>query len=389
MRPLAPQFPSVEDALRHSEALRSAILDASLDAIVSMDHRGLITQFNAAAEEIFGYHRQDVVGRPMGEVIIPPHLREPHRRGLQRYLSTGEAHVIGRRIEIDAMRADGSTFPVELAITVLPGIDPPTFTGFLRDITERRRADEDLRRLNAELQARAAEERALRAVAEGLTGAVEVPEVMREVAEGALVISGAVGAFVEQVVTPKADVEVVSAVGEHIPPVGTRVAYPGSLTEEIIERRESAFLVRMQGLGVAMAPYLAEHCAGCSVLVVPLLVGREVFGALVLLRRPDEPPFEHGVVNRARTLGDLASLALQRVMVLAESEHRRAVAEAAVRSRDEVLSIVSHDLRTPVSTVVMGASLLADDTLQLSEQERRKQLDVIKRSAERMNRLIQ
>lgn len=250
-------------------------------------------------------------------------------------------------------------------------------------------SERELRRLNAELEARAREEHALRTLAQSITGAVRVSEVMHQIAEGTLAVSGAAGAYVEQVVSPEGEVEVVAAAGEGTPPVGTRVPFPGSLTEEIISRREPIFLERMEGLGAAMAPYLDEHCHGCSVLVVPLLGDSAATGALVLLRAPDERPFEHGIVTRVRTLGDLASLSLQRLATLAESERRRLEAEAAVRSRDEVLSVVSHDLRNPVSTVAMSVSLLQDAGIQLSDEERRIQFQIIGRSAQRMNRLIQ
>ena len=250
-------------------------------------------------------------------------------------------------------------------------------------------SERELRRLNAELEDRAREEHALRTLAQSITGAVRVSEVMHQIAEGTLAVSGAAGAYVEQVVSPKGEVEVVAAAGESTPAVGTRVPYPGSLTEEIISRREPIFLERMAGIGAAMAPYLDKHCHGCSVLVVPLLGESMVTGALVLLRAPDERPFEHGVVARVRTLGDLASLSLQRLSTLSESERRRLEAEAAVRSRDEVLSVVSHDLRNPVSTVAMSIALLQDDDIALSDEERRVQFQIIGRSAQRMNRLIQ
>lgn len=87
---------------------------------------------------MFGYSSVDVIGKPMAQMIIPPSLRERHRLGLAKYLATGEGPVIGQRVELAGMRADGSEFPVELAITrvELPG--PPLFTGYLRDITERK-----------------------------------------------------------------------------------------------------------------------------------------------------------------------------------------------------------------------------------------------------------
>jgi PAS domain S-box-containing protein len=131
-----------EQAQRSSEALKAAIVEGALDCIVTMDHRGNITDFNPAAERTFGYRRADVIGRSMADLIVPPALRQAHRAGLARHLATGEARILGKRLELQAMRADGSEFPVELAIDRIPGIEPPMFTGFIRDVTERRRADD-------------------------------------------------------------------------------------------------------------------------------------------------------------------------------------------------------------------------------------------------------
>jgi PAS domain S-box-containing protein len=136
-------------ALRRSEARKAAILDSAIDGIVTIDHEGLVTEFNPAAERTFGYCRDDAVGRPLADLIIPPSLRDQHRQGLARYLASGEARILGRRVEMMAMRADGSEFPAELAITRIPVDGPPSFTGYLRDITERKRAEGELRRSEA------------------------------------------------------------------------------------------------------------------------------------------------------------------------------------------------------------------------------------------------
>ena len=105
------------------------MFETALDAIVTMDHLGRIVDFNPAAEKTFGYTRQEVVGLAIAELIIPASLREKHRRGLAHYLATGEGPVMDRRIEIVALRKDGSEFPIELAITRVPKEGDPFFTG--------------------------------------------------------------------------------------------------------------------------------------------------------------------------------------------------------------------------------------------------------------------
>jgi PAS domain S-box-containing protein len=134
-----------------SEARQRAILEAALDGVISIDGEARITYVNTAIERMFGYQAVDLIGRELADVIIPPSLRDPHRRGFARYLATGEARILDRRIEITAMRGDGSEFPVELAITRTGPPEAPAFTGHLRDITERRRAEQELTASRARL----------------------------------------------------------------------------------------------------------------------------------------------------------------------------------------------------------------------------------------------
>jgi PAS domain S-box-containing protein len=134
-----------EEALRASEARKGAILEAALDCIITMDHTGRVTDFNPAAERVFGYRREQAIGRSLAELIIPPEQRAAHATGLARHLAGGEPRMIGRRIETMAVRADGSRLPVELALTRIPGSDPPVFTGFLRDIAERQDTEQELK----------------------------------------------------------------------------------------------------------------------------------------------------------------------------------------------------------------------------------------------------
>jgi two-component system cell cycle sensor histidine kinase/response regulator CckA len=134
-----------EQAQRVSDARAAAILESALDCIISIDGTGQVVEFNPAAERTFGYSREEALGREMCELIVPEDLRAAHREGIARYLETSEAPIFGKRLELPALRADGSIFPAELTVVrvELPG--PPLFTGYVRDLSERVRAEEALR----------------------------------------------------------------------------------------------------------------------------------------------------------------------------------------------------------------------------------------------------
>ena len=145
-----------ERAMQESEARKGAILDSALDAIITIDDRGRINEFNPAAEKIFDRARASVMGQELADLIIPPSLRDKHRHGLERCLEGGHGPLLGKRIETTAMRADGREFPVELTVNKVPLEGPPLFTGFVRDITDRKRAEKQLRDSREQLRALAA-----------------------------------------------------------------------------------------------------------------------------------------------------------------------------------------------------------------------------------------
>ena len=135
--------------LRVGEAHALALLDAALDAFVTIDYRGLVREFNLAAEWTFGYRRGDVLGRELAELIIPEESREAHRAALARWTeegpTEGAGRLLGRRIEVQAMRSDGSLFPAELAISRVDVAGPPLFTACIRDLSEKKEAEQRLR----------------------------------------------------------------------------------------------------------------------------------------------------------------------------------------------------------------------------------------------------
>lgn len=125
-----------EDEVTAQEKINGAILTAALDCIVSINHLGEIISFNQSAEQTFGYASTDVIGKKLADVIIPSEWREHHHQGLERYIATGESTLLNRRIEVTALHADGSTFPVEMAVVPVTVDNRPVFTAFIRDISE-------------------------------------------------------------------------------------------------------------------------------------------------------------------------------------------------------------------------------------------------------------
>lgn len=140
-----------ERSLVQSEARKAGIVNTSLDGIITIDHEGKIIEFNPAAQAIFGYRSEEVLGREMAALIIPPALREQHRQGMTRYLQSGEGPVLNRLLELTAIRSDGSEFPVELAITPIEQNNPPIFTGYIRDITERKKVMDRLEKTASDM----------------------------------------------------------------------------------------------------------------------------------------------------------------------------------------------------------------------------------------------
>jgi PAS domain S-box-containing protein len=139
-----------EEALRESEGRLRAIVDAAVDGIITIDERGIINTFNPAAERIFGYRPDEVVGRNV-KMLMPPPFREEHDGYLENYLRTGEKKIIGIGREVVGRRKDGTTFPMDLAVSEVKLGDRWLFTGMVRDISDRKRAEDALERQAQEL----------------------------------------------------------------------------------------------------------------------------------------------------------------------------------------------------------------------------------------------
>ena len=132
-------------ALHASQALAEAITTAALDCVVVVDETGTVVSFNPAAEATFGYRAADAVGRPIADLIVPPDHRAAHAASMLRYRTTGDARWLGRRVDMEAMRADGTTFPAELAVTEVKLPERRLLAAYLRDLTTQKQAEAEIR----------------------------------------------------------------------------------------------------------------------------------------------------------------------------------------------------------------------------------------------------
>ena len=142
----------LEQALAESQARKRTILESSLDPIITINHEGVITEFNRAAEQIFGYPREKIIGTKPSDVLFPPTLGVGEQERIERYLNAGEGSLLGKRVEVTAVRSNGESFPAEMAMTISQEHGAAVMSFFFRDISARKKAEMDQARYAAELE---------------------------------------------------------------------------------------------------------------------------------------------------------------------------------------------------------------------------------------------
>jgi PAS domain S-box-containing protein len=307
-----------QQAVRESDARKSAILNAAFDCVVTMDHRGYVVEVNDATERTFGYTAAEMVGRELAALIVPPSLRAAHRDGLARYVETGHSRLINHPIELPGMRKDGTEFPVELAVTRpdLPG--PPLFCGYIRDVTERRAAEQALRQL-------ADEQAALRRVATAVAAERDPGVVFGLVTEevGRLLNAQTAnmvryeGDAMAAVVGGWSDGEVGSV------PVGDSVLMDGETAAARVWRTgRPARVDSYEGMTGTLAERLRE-LGFRSAVAAPVMLGGGLWGAVIVSTVHPEP-FPDGAEQRIADFAELAAQAVANAQTRADLAASRA-----------------------------------------------------------------
>jgi PAS domain S-box-containing protein len=274
MKPL-----TISHAASAASARFGAYLQAALDAVIVADASGCVVEFNPAAERIFGYTRDEALGRTLAELIVPPSLRERHTRAFARFIETGEGSLLGRRIELTGMRADGSEFPVELALSRAEG-EPLLICGALRDLSDAKRVADDLRRL-------VDEHAALRRVATLVAEQASPTEVFAAVADEVCRILDAPLIEMSRY-EPDGTITVIGAAGEHPFRTGTRWPLDGPTVSKLVLQTGRPAKVDYEGLPGTIAE--AARRGGLRTgLGVPIVVDGAIWGVIATASTAEQP----------------------------------------------------------------------------------------------------
>jgi PAS domain S-box-containing protein len=360
-----------EEDLAESEERTRFIVDNALDAVITIDVGGRITSWNPQAEALFGWSRDEVVGRRLSDTIVPPRYRGAHEEGLTRFRETGETTILDRRIELVALRRDGTEFPVEVAVTQLPLRDAPIFSAFLRDISERKRSERGIAKYAERLE-----------VLHEIDRAIIAADAPVAIAEAALLrlrdLLGVPRVSVNLFDLAAGEAEWLAAVGRRRSHLGPGVRFSMRLMGDLEGLRRG----EVQIIDAAAQPRSPEIDAllasGVLVyMVVPMFAAGELIGGLSFGGTPREFPTEQ--VSIAREAATQIAIAIEQArlrdrVTAAEQQYREVfenVVEGIFRSTREG----GHVLVNPAMAKICGYASPEDMTASVADIERQLYVD--------------
>lgn len=376
-----------EIALRESQERNLAVVNTALDGIISMDHEGRIVDFNAAAERIFGHSKGDVLGRDMADLLIPPSLREQHRQGLARYLVTGVGPVLGQRMELTALRVDATEFPVELSITRSGSAHPPTFTGFVRDISERKQSE---KKIHAQLGRLSLLHQITRAIGERQDLPSIFQVVVRSLEDQLPIDFGCICLYDQS-----GHSLTVTSVGVHSAALAMELAMTDqariAIDENGLSRCVQGELVYEPDVSSVPFPFSQRLTRGAlrSLVIAPLLTENRVFGVLITARH-EPSAFSSGECEFLRQLSEHVALAahqsqlygnLQQAYDDLRQTQQAVMQQERLGALGQMASGIAHDINNAISPVTLYTESLLENEQNLSARARN-YLETIQRAIE-------
>jgi PAS domain S-box-containing protein len=381
------ELKQMEHAVRDSEHRLQLIIDTALDGVVTIDSDGMIMNWNPQAEKMFGWSSQEVMGRRLSETIIPQAHREAHERGLKHFATSGTGPVLNRRIEISAVRRDGQEFPVELAITPIRSGSTVTFSAFIRDISERKQAEN---KVQAQLARLAQLHQITRAISERQDLASIFHVTVQSLEEQLSLDLGCICLY-----EPLSQMLTVSG-------VSTRSE---ALAKELDLKEQTQIKVDENGLSrcvhgrlvyepdVSQVPFAFPQRLARgglrSVVLAPLLVESKVFGVLLVARR-EADGFTSGDCEFLRQLSEHVALAahqaeihvaLQQAYNDLRQSQQTVMQQERLSALGQMASGIAHDINNAISPVALYTESLLETEPGLSARTR-DYLETIQRAIE-------
>lgn len=388
-----------DSALREREEETRQILETAQDAYIGMDTTGEITDWNRQAEVIFGWSRDEAIGRTLADTIIPERLREAHWKGLRRFLETGEGPVLNQRLELSGVRRDGTEFPVELTIWPLPAGEGLRFNALVHDISERTGAQALLNRQAEELSA-------LHETTLDLIRRLEATSLLGAILSRAAALIGTDHGYLYVVDESAGELVLNAGIGMFSEYLGLRIKPGEGVAGRVWQSGEPKAIDdyqtwegRLPGFGVIR-----------GLVALPLRAANEIVGVIGLVRLEEATPFEPEQIDLLDRFARLASLALDNARLYsaaqdelrerrrAEKELERAADELKqanedLRAADELKShfvaVTSHELRTPLTSVLGFTKTLLKHWDRVSDDQKREQIRLIEEQSERLTRLVE